>query len=66
MTFLRLGDHKRKVGSDKWLLLIDDDVHFDSAKCDRKLFKKHLEQAREKGADIFSEGIFLGHDGWKI
>jgi len=62
--FTARRSQERKVGSDKWLLLMSD-VHFDSAKCDRKLFKKHLEQAREKGADILIFGDFFDMMGGK-
>lgn len=32
------------------------DIHFDSSKCDRKLLKKHLEQAKEENAEILILG----------
>ena len=32
------------------------DVHFDSVKCDRKLFFKHLDMAKEEGAVVFILG----------
>ena len=56
---------KRKDGEQKWVLLISD-IHYDSAKCDRKLLKKHLEQAKEKDADILMFGDILDMMGGKF
>lgn len=39
----------------KKVLLISD-VHWDNPKCDRDLLKKHLEQAKEIGADVLLNG----------
>jgi UDP-2,3-diacylglucosamine pyrophosphatase LpxH len=39
----------------KKVLLISD-VHWDNPKCDRDLLRKHLEQAKEIGADILLNG----------
>lgn len=39
----------------KKVLLISD-VHWDNPKCDRYLLKKHLEQAKEIGADVLLNG----------
>lgn len=36
--------------------LLTSDVHFDHPKCKRKLYFKHLEEAREKGAGVFNFG----------
>ena len=35
------------------------DVHFDSVKCDRRLFFKHLKMAQEEGAAVFILGDLL-------
>lgn len=35
------------------------DIHFDSKHCDRKLLKRHLEEAKEKGAKVFINGDLL-------
>ena len=56
---------KRKDGEQKWVLLISD-IHYDSAKCDRKLLKKHLDQAKEKDADILMFGDILDMMGGKF
>ena len=42
-------------GKEKNFLFISD-IHFDSKKCDRKLLKKHLDQAIEKDASIIIVG----------
>ena len=47
----------------KYLLL--SDVHFDSTKCDRKLLKKHLDEAKEINAPIFIFGDFFDCMGGK-
>lgn len=39
----------------KKVLLISD-VHWDNPKCDRNLLRKHLEQAKEIGADVLLNG----------
>lgn len=48
-----LGD--MKAGDEQEFLLISD-LHYDSVKCERKLLKRHLEQAKEKGAGIIING----------
>ena len=40
-------------------VLLTSDVHFDNAKCDRKLFLKHCELAKERGAPIIVIGDVL-------
>lgn len=42
-------------GWEKWLLLMSDE-HFDSKHCDRKLLKKHHDQAKERDAVIMKFG----------
>lgn len=39
--------------------LLISDIHFDNPKCDRKLLKKHLDEAKEKGTPIFINGDFF-------
>lgn len=39
--------------------LFCSDVHFDSLHCDRKMFKRHLDQAVEKNAKVFIFGDFF-------
>ncbi|RCW38673.1 metallophosphoesterase [Marinilabilia salmonicolor] len=46
---------ERKKDWESWVLLLSD-VHFDSKHCDRKLLKKHLDEAKEKNAQIFIFG----------
>ena len=40
---------------EQWVLLTSDE-HFDSKDCDRKLLKKHHEQAKERNAIILKLG----------
>ena len=40
---------------EQWVLLMSD-VHFDSPKCDRKLLKKHLDEAKEKNGVVMIFG----------
>jgi hypothetical protein len=51
-------DYIRNSKWEKWVLLVSD-VHFDSVKCDRKLFKKHLDEAKEKDATVLIFGDFF-------
>lgn len=44
-----------KVNDERWFLL-QSDVHWDNPHCDRKLLKKHLEQAKERDAGILDNG----------
>ena len=48
------------VSSSSWSqeTLLMSDIHFDSKKCDKKLLKKHLLEARERNAQIFIFGDF--------
>ena len=39
--------------------LLISDVHFDSPECDRKLFKRHMDQAKERNAGILCFGDFF-------
>jgi hypothetical protein len=42
---------------DEFLLI--SDLHFDNPKCDRKLLKKHLDQAKQRGARVMINGDFF-------
>lgn len=46
-------------GGTKASFLLISDLHFDNPKCDRKLLKKHLDQAVERNAKIFVNGDFF-------
>ena len=46
---------KYKKGFEQ-LILLSSDHHWDNPKCDRKLLKKHHEQAKKRGALIISQG----------
>lgn len=48
-------DERVKAG-DTFSFLLMSDVHIDSTKCDRALLKKHLRQAKDKGAGVFIFG----------
>jgi len=39
--------------------LLTSDVHFDNPKCDRDLYFKHLDQAKELNAGVFCFGDFF-------
>lgn len=41
-----------------WALFLSD-IHFDNPKCDRKLFRSHLEEAAEKKCPVFIIGDFF-------
>lgn len=43
----------------EWWLLLRSDAHHDNSLCDRKLEKKHLDQAKERGAGIIDIGDAL-------
>lgn len=49
---------KYSAGWEQYVLLASD-VHFDNAKCKRKLFKKHLDEALERNAPIIMPGDTL-------
>lgn len=44
-------------GWEQWYLLASD-VHWDNPYCERKLFERHLKQAAERNAGVFSIGDF--------
>lgn len=54
---LRINYERNKKWG-QWILLMSD-VHFDSVKCDRKLLKKHLAEAKEKDATVLIFGDFF-------
>ena len=43
----------------KQSFLLTSDVHFDNPKCDRDLYFRHLDQAKESGAGVFCFGDFF-------
>jgi hypothetical protein len=43
----------------KQSFLLTSDIHFDNPKCDRDLYFKHLDQAKESGAGVFCFGDFF-------
>jgi hypothetical protein len=49
--------HEVEEISKKYLLI--SDVHFDSPKCERKLFKQHMDQAKDQGAGVLCFGDFF-------
>lgn len=53
------------VGDKKTDLLFLSDVHFDSPKCDRRLFFSLLQQAKEREAHVFIIGDFFDLMGGK-
>ena len=54
----------RTHGFEKWVLLISD-VHYDSKHCDRKLLKRHLDEALDKNASVYNFGDFWDMMGGK-
>jgi len=57
VTRIRKTGHNK--AGDKIILYALSDVHFDSPKCDRNLFFKHMDMAREEGALVHINGDFL-------
>ena len=55
---------KRNKKWEHWVLL-SADQHWDAIECDRKLLKKHFDEAKEKGADILIFGDFFDVMGGK-
>lgn len=48
--------HVIKINETSRKVLLISDIHWDNPKCDRKLLKKHLDQAKEINADILLNG----------
>jgi UDP-2,3-diacylglucosamine pyrophosphatase LpxH len=44
-----------QMDKDQDVLMISD-VHFDNPKCDRKLLKKHLDEAKRRNAKVLING----------
>jgi hypothetical protein len=60
-TFDIRGDYSED--EDMWVLLISD-PHWDNPKCDRKLLKRHMDEARDIGAAIMFNGdVFCAMQG---
>jgi predicted phosphodiesterase len=56
----RISRNIHKVAVDKsQLFLLLSDLHWDNPKCERDLLKRHLKQARERGAKIIINGDFF-------
>ena len=56
----RISRNVHKVAVDKsQLFLLLSDLHWDNPKCDRNLLKRHLKQAKERGAKIVINGDFF-------
>lgn len=56
----RISRNVHKVVVDKsQLFLLLSDLHWDNPKCDRNLLKRHLKQAKERGAKIVINGDFF-------
>ena len=56
---------KRTYEQGKHRFLLLSDIHWDNPKCNRKLLKKHLDEALEGGHDIFLNGDTLDLMGGK-
>ena len=41
---------------EEWNVLLLSDIHLDNVKCERRLLKKHLDQAKDKGSPIILNG----------
>lgn len=50
--------YKFRSGFEEYVLLASD-IHYDNPHCNRKLFKKHLDEARERNAPIIMPGDVL-------
>ena len=46
------------AGWEQWFLLTSD-IHWDNPHCDRALYKKHLDQAKDRNSGIFCFGDFF-------
>ena len=56
----RISRNIHKVAVDKsQLFLLLSDLHWDNPECERDLLKRHLKQARERGAKIIINGDFF-------
>jgi hypothetical protein len=56
----RISRNIHKVAVDRsQLFLLLSDLHWDNPKCERDLLKRHLKQARERGAKIVINGDFF-------
>lgn len=56
----RISRNIHKVAVEKsQLFLLLSDLHWDNPKCERDLLKRHLKQARERGAKIIVNGDFF-------
>lgn len=53
-----IGFELAHVKDERWFLL-QSDVHWDNPHCDRDLFLKHLQQAKERDAAILDNGDFF-------
>jgi UDP-2,3-diacylglucosamine pyrophosphatase LpxH len=47
-------------------ILLTSDIHFDSIHCDRKMLKRHFDEAKEKDADIWIFGDLFDAMGGKF
>ena len=47
-----------RVGDEQWILL-QSDVHWDNPHCEQALWKKHLDEARERDAPVLDIGDFF-------
>lgn len=50
-----ISDNSCRSGWQQWVLLMSDE-HFDAVNCDRRMLKKHHEEAKERNALIFKFG----------
>lgn len=53
-----IQDHTLAAGWERWFLVLAD-VHWDNPHCRRDIFKRHLDQAKERNAQIFVFGDFF-------
>tara|TARA_R100000008_G_scaffold22720_1_gene12054 strand:+ start:3532 stop:4407 length:876 start_codon:yes stop_codon:yes gene_type:complete len=64
-TIARLDIPYKKLKDWEHWVLLSSDQHWDAIECDRKLLKKHLEEAKEKNADVLIFGDFFDVMGGK-
>lgn len=58
VTLVKCDTDTYKAGQEWWFLLRAD-VHHDNPKCDQAMEKKHLEQAKDRGAGVLTFGDYF-------
>jgi len=64
MHLNRLSDQVLEViieykSGDEFIFLLQSDIHFDNPKCDRDMYFRHLDEAKERNAKVLTFGDFF-------